>query len=445
MRVASLALLALLALPHLAAAQATATLGTPDGQIPEVSLAEAIERANRVQPSVVQARANIDVADAQRLVTKGAWLPSLTANTTGGYLYAEGQGRVDPVTGQFFAGASETGSVNGGLSMNWDLFTGFRRGADKGAAIAQQNAAGANLVNAEWQQRFTTTNQFFTALAARQILEVRRAAVRRSEEQLRAAEARLRGGTATRSDSLRSVVTLGNARIALINAEADLAAAEAQLGRLVGYAGRVRAAEDSSYARMLVGVDTTGLFATARSTAPQVQASAAALEQARAQLKSVKASYWPQLVFNGSWSYNGSSRTDPEYDLFNQRQLAVNLNWPLFNRFVRERNVDNQAAQISIAEANASEAERQVQAQLITQYAALEAARSRIEVVDQSLLASREDIRVVGERYRLGVATLVDLLVSQEGLTQAELDVVTARLDFLRAKAQLEATLGRVL
>jgi outer membrane protein len=207
----------------------------------------------------------------------------------------------------------------------------------------------------------------------------------------------------------------------------------------------VRAAEDSSYARMLVGVDTTGLFATARSTAPQVQASAAALEQARAQLKSVKASYWPQLVFNGSWSYNGSSRTDPEYDLFNQRQLAVNLNWPLFNRFVRERNVDNQAAQISIAEANASEAERQVQAQLITQYAALEAARSRIEVVDQSLLASREDIRVVGERYRLGVATLVDLLVSQEGLTQAELDVVTARLDFLRAKAQLEATLGRVL
>jgi outer membrane protein TolC len=39
----------------------------------------------------------------------------------------------------------------------------------------------------------------------------------------------------------------------------------------------------------------------------------------------------------------------------------------------------------------------------------------------------------------------VDLLVSQEGLTQAELDVVTARLDYLRAKANLEATLGRAL
>jgi outer membrane protein len=194
-----------------------------------------------------------------------------------------------------------------------------------------------------------------------------------------------------------------------------------------------------------VDVDTAGLFSTARTTAPQVQNTQATLAQARAQLKSVQASYWPQMVFNGSWTYNGSNRSDPAFALFNQRQLSINLSWPIFNRFVRERNIDNQGAQIMIAEANAAEAERQVQAQLITQYAAVEAAVSRIEVVDQSLVASQEDIRVVSERYRLGVATLVDLLVSQEGLTQAELDVVTARLDYLRAKANLEATLGRAL
>jgi len=35
--------------------------------------------------------------------------------------------------------------------------------------------------------------------------------------------------------------------------------------------------------------------------------------------------------------------------------------------------------------------------------------------------------------------------VSQEGLTQAELDMVNARLDYLRTRAQLEATLGRAL
>ena len=46
------------------------------------------------------------------------------------------------------------------------------------------------------------------------------------------------------------------------------------------------------------------------------------------------------------------------------------------------------------------------------------------------------DMRVQQQRYRLGVSTIVDLLTSQEALNQAEVDVVNARFDYLRAKAQ---------
>ena len=49
------------------------------------------------------------------------------------------------------------------------------------------------------------------------------------------------------------------------------------------------------------------------------------------------------------------------------------------------------------------------------------------------------------ERYRLGASTIVDVLTSQEALNQAEVDVVIARFDYLRAKAQLEALIGRNL
>ena len=52
---------------------------------------------------------------------------------------------------------------------------------------------------------------------------------------------------------------------------------------------------------------------------------------------------------------------------------------------------------------------------------------------------------MVAERYRLGVATIVDLLVSQESLTQAELEVVNARFAYLQALAQIEAIVGRPL
>jgi len=54
-------------------------------------------------------------------------------------------------------------------------------------------------------------------------------------------------------------------------------------------------------------------------------------------------------------------------------------------------------------------------------------------------------LRVVEQRYRVGAATILDLLNSQEALTQAEVDAVAARFDYLRAKAQIEALIGRDL
>jgi outer membrane protein TolC len=104
-----------------------------------------------------------------------------------------------------------------------------------------------------------------------------------------------------------------------------------------------------------------------------------------------------------------------------------------------------QEANQDLAEANASDAQRQVDADLITALAQLDAARQRIQITGISVAAATEDLRVQQERYRLGASTIVDLLTSQEALNQAEVDVVNARFDYLRAKAQIEALIGRNL
>lgn len=98
-----------------------------------------------------------------------------------------------------------------------------------------------------------------------------------------------------------------------------------------------------------------------------------------------------------------------------------------------------------MAEANEADARREVVAALTTQFAALEAARVRIEITQASVLAATEDLRVVNERYRVGAATILDVLTSQEAVAQAEVDAVTARFDYLNARAQIEALIGRKL
>jgi outer membrane protein len=329
------------------------------------------------------------------------------------------------------------------MNASVDLFTGFRRGADSKAARATRDAADANLVDARYTVTLTTALQFYAALAAQQLVRVREASVTRAQEQLKVSVAKLHAGSATRSDSLRSLVTLGSAQLELVSAQADVATQQAELGRLTGIGHRVTAADDSSFYQVIPQLDTSAIMTEAEDRSPKVQNTAATAVAARASVKAARSGYWPMLALTGSTNWNGTDSRD--YQLFASRALTLGLSWTLFNRFQREQTIVNRLSTLDQAEATASDTKREVQASLTSQFALLDAARLRLVITKTSVEAAEEDLRVVSERYRLGAATIVDILTSQEALTQAQVDAVNARFDYLRAKIQIEALIGRQL
>ena len=403
-----------------------------------VTLEEAIALAQRSPPGVVQAQSQVRTAHAW-----GSFLPSLTASSSASDFFAEGASRVDPVTGELNSGNTSSRSLNTSLNASVDLFTGFRRGAELGAAKAGEAEASATLVDARFQQALTTTNQFFDALSAAQLVAVRETSVRRAEEQLKVSVAKLRAGSATRSDSLRSLVTLGNTRLDLITAQTSLATAEAALARLIGEVGRVRATDDSAFHRVMAEVDTASLRTEAEARSPRIQSAKAGADAARANVRAARSAYWPSLTLAANTGWNASRSQD--YEFFNQRQVSLRMSWNLFNGFDRELTIAQREASFDVAAATAADEQRAVQAELTQRLAELDAARAKIDITATSVAAATEDLRVQQERYRLGVATIVDVLTSQEALNQAEVDVVNARFDYLRAKAQLDALIGRTL
>jgi outer membrane protein len=408
-----------------------------------VSLADAIRLSAQVQPDVIRAAGDVRTAGARRRSAWGAFLPNLTASSSASDFFSAGASRVDPVTGLVNSANRSNRSISTSLSASLDLFTGFRRGAEMTAARANENAADASLIDARFQQALTTTNQFLDALAAAQLLKVRESSVRRAEEQLKVSVAKLKAGSATRSDSLRSLVTLGSARLDLLTTQTDLAAAEANLARLIGQTGRIKAADDSAFYVVIPTLDSLALREEVEAKSPRVQSASASAAAARATVRASRSTYWPSLALSANTGWNGSQVND--YDLLNQRQVSLSLRWNLFDGFDRELTVTQREADLDVAEANAADAKRAVQADLELRLAEMDAARSRIEITQTSVVAAREDLRVQQERYRLGASTIVDVLTSQEALNQAEVDVVNARFDYLRAKAQLEALIGRNL
>jgi outer membrane protein TolC len=98
-----------------------------------------------------------------------------------------------------------------------------------------------------------------------------------------------------------------------------------------------------------------------------------------------------------------------------------------------------------VAEARAADTRRQVSALLTQQLAVLGTAFEQIDIADANVAAAQEDLRVQNERYRVGAATILDLLTSQAALTQAQVSRIQTRFNYLIARSQLEATVGRTL
>jgi outer membrane protein len=299
------------------------------------------------------------------------------------------------------------------------------------------------VVNQRFQVTLATKQVFYNALATEELVRVAQSQVTRAQQQLRISIDKLHAGSATRSDSLRSTVDYGNARIALLQAEANLATAQANLGRQIGVDQRVRASPDSSLPPL---PDTTALRSSLPQT-PQVEQADAQARAARAGVWSARSQYWPRL--NVSYANTRSGITDPALPFLNtypeRFQWSFGLSWTLFNGFVREQSQVNASVARDNAEARAADTRRFVTAQLTQQLAALATAFEQISIARDNLAAATEDLRVQNERYRVGAATILDLLTSQSALTQAEVNVVQTRFNYLIARAQVEAVLGRTL
>lgn len=414
-----------------------------------MTLEEAIAMALQAQPAIVQAEGNLDVAHAgQREAWGNLLLPSVSASSG---ISQGSNNKVDATTGQI-RNLPPLVSYSTGLNASLVLFDGFSRWSQTRAARATAASADASLTNQRFQVILQTKQAFFSAVSAAELVKVTQTQVQRSEQQLRISKDKLAAGSAIRSDTLRSTVDLGNARLALLNAQAQLATAEATLARLVGADAAVHASGAPAMPE-ISGLDTTALRQEVVNASPAVQAAEAQARAAGSQVSVTRSQYMPTVTasYRRNWAGTRDSVSlTPSAlavwpSLTNTWSFNVGLSWPIFNGFTRETNMTRALASREAAEATAADARRQANANFTQQLAALEAAAQQLTIAQASRAAADEDLRVQQERYRLGAATIVDVLTSQVSLGQAEVALVQARLNVLVAKAQIEALLGREL
>ncbi|MFI5208535.1 MAG: TolC family protein [Gemmatimonadales bacterium] len=439
----------------IAAAFATALTAVPRParaqDVRNVTLAEALELARRDQPAVVLARQNVRVADAGSRQATAAYLPSVSTTASTG---TAGGSRAN----QFGATTTVPSFYSSSLAItaSWNVFTGFQRGAQRSAANATTNQRDAALLQQVYATDLATKQAFYATLQANELVGVQQTQLRLASEQVRLTNERLLLGATTKSDSLTALVTQGSAQLALINAQSSLQNAQATLARAIQLPGLVMATADTMLEARLTAIDTATLMHEALTSAPAVVQADAAAEAARATVAVYRAAYLPtaNISLGNTWAagltpdtvHGIAGTTSPFSGQYASGWTArFTVTYPLFNNLTRETNYITADASLQSAIATARDTRLGLQASMLQQLSALNAATSSIDVSRVSVQAAEENMRMQTARYRLGAVTIIDVLTAQANLEQAQVNLVTARYNFLVAKAQIEALVGHSL
>jgi len=411
----------------------------PDSTLTVVTMDEVIRRALEVQPTMVQAMGTQRNASAGELAAKGAFLPSLAL---GGSSSTNSSNRFNNVTGQIVNVPSST-SYSASLSANFNIFEGFARTATLNAARATADAAAAGYSSVKYLTILGAKQTYFAVLADQELLRVAQAQAAVSQTQLQIATEKLRAGAGTRSDSLAAAVVYGNAQVALLTAQANLAGAQLTLGREIGVNHSVQAVPDSTLPAF---PDTVSINAIALETAPLVAVADAQAHAFGSLVTVSRSQYWPTFSVSYANGYTGlEAPWNGTSTYVNNWSYRFALNWTLFNGFAREQSITSAAVNRDVALAQAADTRRSVRASIGQQVIALAAAHTQVAISQANVTSGQEGLRVAQEKFKFGAGLLLDVQTAESNLAQAQVNLIQAEFSYRTALATLAALLGKDL
>ena len=416
----------LLALQGVVSPQTTDTL-------PRVTLTEALQRAARLDPNYVAALGQVDNAVwARRNAFAVFVLPSVSL--------ALNMQRSNP------PGFSVTGGFKtvwiGQLSARYDMFTGGQKLAELTRSAAALDGAHAGELAQRFATALLTESDYYAVLAGNELDRVARERLRRAQQQLAIARARVISGAAVSTDSLNLRLEFTRAQVGQLEQASTLRLARLELGRRVGLDGPADAAPLDTVPAPELPLPLAEAIAQAAVQGPQYRIAAANERAARASYRSQLGAYLPRATLTF-----GATAFDTVFfpNLFKQTTFGLSVSVPLWDNGQRELALSRARVSRDVARALREDMDRAVLHDVTAAYDAYVVARATTALASEGVLVARESFRVQQNRYSAGATTILDLLEAQVNLSEAEAALVQARYGTRLALAGLEAILGRRL
>nr|WP_240192165.1 TolC family protein [Desulforhopalus vacuolatus] len=412
------------------------------------TLEQCIERALSINPRILSAEDAVRSSGSEVGMARADFFPQVA-------LYASN----DRINNVWSGGLSDSNYVDQtgrtlSLEVTQTLFAGLTVVNAYQRSLLNREMVRAQKMQDEMQMVLDVQTTFFDRLKALEDVTRLTSSVHRLETNARAVHAFLDKEMIPYSNVLEVEAELANSRQQLSQAENSVARKTIELKMLiqvpdeipVDFKGNLQDAEVRPCPSMKACLDM------AFASRPEIQAGEKGVAIARKDRQIALGRFYPRVSMSMSYNDHNIDYADPgiayetEYDKDghdNYYKAQLTLQWDLFQGGKSCYKAQQARHEISRLTNNLKQIRDQVETQVKTSYFSLKEARERIRITQTFFDSALENYNRAQARLHRMVGTLLEVLVVEDKLRDAEASYVKAQADYRIARAHLDYSVGR--
>lgn len=298
-----------------------------------------------------------------------------------------------------------------------------------------------NIENARREVLFAVTQSFYAVATMQESVKVTEALLKVAADHEKDAQLQVDTGTAPRLTLLRAQLDRSRAEQDVVRAQTNLVSARLALATLLNRRANFEVAPppEPTVPQDLERGEVVRLADEAIERRPDIAAISVQRDVAQVQHSQSWFKYLPTLALTARYSIQNAAGFTGRPDNWS---AGLGLNWNIFDGGLREAENRELAAKLREARALEEQSQRNVRDEVFRARLDLESARAnRLKAEDSARLA-RESSAMVELQFRAGASSYIEVADANSVLTQAEVGLLTERLNEQLAALRLVKAAG---
>lgn len=342
-------------------------------------------------------------------------------------------------------------NVQANVTLNWVLFDGLKM-------FATREKAAALLAAGEYAAREQVINtiagvitNYYAIARNKQLIEATDVQIALNEERSKLAQNKLDIGTGAKPDVLQSKVDLNSQKSLRMQQVTQVEQLKEQLAQAMNSQISGAAFDIPDTIPLNPSLNLGELQEGIEHTNPTLLLAKSNIDVASYSLKESRSLLYPTLSFNTMYNF---TRTDnkkvinPYSTLFNQSQgynYGLTANIPIFNQFNARRAIKQSKLFLSMQQLNYDNQRSLLNLNVVNAYKSYDQQKRTLKLEEENILLAKENVDIVFQTYKLGMATLVQLREAQLSLAQAYDRLIAARYNAKVSETELIRLKGTLL